>query len=80
MSVTPNLPTDPCEEGYFGFLTYYFSSPVVVLDHSSLVTAEYTSEGSLKVEFSSSEAFAKAFASWSVDGGFILAVNGECTR
>lgn len=77
MSLIPSLLTDPCEEGYFGFLTYYFSSPVVVLDHSSLVTAQYTSDGSLKVEFSSSEAFAKASATWSVDGGLILAVNGE---
>ncbi|KAK7713065.1 hypothetical protein SLS63_012210 [Diaporthe eres] len=68
---------DPCEEGYFGFLTYYFSSPVVVLDHSSFVAAEYTTQGSLKVEFSSSEAFAKASATWSVDGGLILAANGE---
>lgn len=49
MSLTPSHLTDPCEEGYFGFLTYYFSSPVVVLDHSSLVTAQYTTEGSLKV-------------------------------
>lgn len=77
MSLTPDPLSDPCEEGYFGFLTYYFSSPVVVLDHSSLVTAEYTKEGSLRVQFSSSDAFAKASASWSVDSGLILAVNGE---
>lgn len=77
ISLIPDPLSDPCEEGYFGFLTYYFSSPVVVLDHSSLVTPQYTTEGSLRVEFSSSEAFAKASVSWSVDSGLILAVNGD---
>lgn len=49
----------------------------MVLDHSSLVTAQYTTEGSLKVEPSSSETFARPSVSWSVDSGLILAVNGD---
>jgi hypothetical protein len=77
MSLTFDVHTDPCEDGYFGFLTYYFNSPVVVLDHSSLITVQYTTDGSLRVEFSSSEAFAKASATWSFDSGPIIAVNGE---
>ena len=59
-SLTSKIHTFPCEESYFGFLTYYSSSPVVVLDHNSLVTPQYTAEGYLEVEFSSPEAFAKA--------------------
>ncbi|KAI6400534.1 hypothetical protein MCOR12_011258 [Pyricularia oryzae] len=65
---------DPCKEGYFGTLTYFFKASVVVLDHFALATVEYdAASGSLSVGFQSREAFAKVSSSWAA--GIVLVAN-----
>ncbi|TLD25364.1 hypothetical protein PspLS_05871 [Pyricularia sp. CBS 133598] len=65
---------DPCKEGYFGTLTYFFKAPVVVLDDFALATVNYDAgSGSLNVGFQSKEAISKAAGSWAA--GVVLVVN-----
>ncbi|KAF7540137.1 hypothetical protein G7054_g1538 [Neopestalotiopsis clavispora] len=64
--------SDPTEEGYYGWLTYHFSTCAVNLDESMYISSEYDSDSGLRVTFSHQIAFDKAKSTWSVDDGLVL--------
>ncbi|PFH61972.1 hypothetical protein XA68_15634 [Ophiocordyceps unilateralis] len=68
---------DPEKSGRFAFLTYYFTSPSVNLDHSDHVKvvsyeAHTSASATMIVRFTSQEAFGHAERTWSVKNGLIL--------
>lgn len=64
---------DPKQEGYYGWLTYHFSTPAVNLDESDYVSCEYQKDSSdLHMKFSSQEAFDLACDHWNADDGLVL--------
>ncbi|KAJ4214962.1 hypothetical protein NW759_009986 [Fusarium solani] len=63
---------NPHRGGQYAFLTYYFDTPSVNLDHCGHVSSiEYGKDG-LTITFSSMEAYSHAYDSWSDDEDLIL--------
>lgn len=63
---------DAAKPGAFAFVSYYFTSHSVNLDHSDHVSFRSTGPGGLAVTFSSQEAFQHASSTWSAKQGLIL--------
>ncbi|RSL42218.1 hypothetical protein CEP54_015559 [Fusarium duplospermum] len=63
---------DPHKGGQYAFLTYYFDTPSVNLDHCGHISSiEYGKDG-LTINFSSKEAYNHAYDSWKDDEDLIL--------
>ncbi|PHH73772.1 hypothetical protein CDD82_5273 [Ophiocordyceps australis] len=63
---------DAKQAGHFAFLTYYFDSPSVNLDHSDHIDVSDFDQDRLAVSFSSDEAFSHAADSWPTEEPLIL--------
>ncbi|KAH8882877.1 hypothetical protein GQ53DRAFT_831075 [Thozetella sp. PMI_491] len=63
---------DPCDEGYFGFMTYYFNHSAVILDHSSHVNVVHDLSGTLNISCAHPEAFETVAGSWNNAESLIL--------
>ncbi|KAM4063224.1 hypothetical protein HRG_010216 [Hirsutella rhossiliensis] len=68
---------DPKKSGRFAFLTFYFDSPSVNLDHSDHVTvvsydAHISELATMTIRFASQQAFDYAASTWSAKDGLIL--------
>ncbi|PHH65075.1 hypothetical protein CDD81_3473 [Ophiocordyceps australis] len=63
---------DAKQAGHFAFLTYYFDSPSVNLDHSDHVDVSAFDQDRLTVKFTSDEAFSHAADSWATEKPLIL--------
>ncbi|OBT39405.1 hypothetical protein VE00_10342 [Pseudogymnoascus sp. WSF 3629] len=63
---------DPSKHGYFGFLTYFFTSPSVNLDHCDHISNITASSTGFDIEFATSEAYDYALQHWSEDEDLIL--------
>ncbi|RSM07272.1 hypothetical protein CEP52_005323 [Fusarium oligoseptatum] len=62
----------PDQGGQYAFLTYYFDTPSVNLDHCGHISSiEYGNDG-LSITFTSKEAFNHAYESWKDDEDLIL--------
>ncbi|EEY19384.1 conserved hypothetical protein [Verticillium alfalfae VaMs.102] len=66
--------TDPSKAGHFAFLTYYFKSPSVNLDHCDHVTNVKYDSDELTIGFGSEEAYEHAVSTWADDEDVILIV------
>ncbi|KAM4067092.1 hypothetical protein HRG_001091 [Hirsutella rhossiliensis] len=64
--------SDPAKAGAFAFVSYYFTSQSVNLDHSDHVSVSCVGADSLAVTFNSQEAFEHASNTWSAKDGLIL--------
>ncbi|KAL2067278.1 hypothetical protein VTL71DRAFT_1702 [Oculimacula yallundae] len=66
--------TEPTQAGYFGFLTYFFTSPSVNLDHCAHVTEVVVSPSGFDITFGSDSSLDYALQHWSAEEGLILIV------
>ncbi|KAH8897556.1 hypothetical protein GQ53DRAFT_637385 [Thozetella sp. PMI_491] len=63
---------DPTASHYFAFLTYYFTTPSVNLDHSDHVSSVVASSTGYTVSFLTTEAFNYAKSHWKIDIDLIV--------
>ncbi|KAJ9649053.1 hypothetical protein H2199_000966 [Coniosporium tulheliwenetii] len=68
---------DPGKEAMMAFMTPYFKTPSVVLDHSDFVKSVSYQQGALSIVFTNPAAYARASSSWNVDNGLLMVTYTE---
>ncbi|KFG81007.1 hypothetical protein MANI_014337 [Metarhizium anisopliae] len=64
--------SEPSKSGYYAFVTYFFKSPAVNIDHTDHLAAEYHEKNGMTVSFNNKEAFKHALDTWTMANGLLL--------